>query len=871
MRKFNFLFLLLALFIFAGTANSQITVTGSNGLNATYPSFTQAGGMFAAFNAGGSQAGMNITVAVTADVATEDGANSLNAGLWTSMTISPSGGAARTISGSTTGPLFAMDGPDNVTIDGLNSGGNSLTISNTSTGSSSTIRFTTECVNNTITNCTISGSNTSVSSGTIFFGPGAGTGINGITVSNCNIGPAGSNLPINGIYSAGTSAIIPNTVIVNNNNIFDYFNAGSISTGVLVNTNNTGWRITNNRFYQTGTRTYTTGTNHGSISIFSGTNYVVTGNTIGYATSGGTGTYTMAGTVATRYVGILGTFSTTGNNRIAQNIFRNFSLTTSSGTGTTNGIWCAVSVTAGVVAIDSNSVGETTNNGSILTTSTTTGALTVGIHSSSTTGNVSIQGNTISSMSTTSATATIGSVVTGIGVSTGGATFSLVVANNLIGSNTQANSLQPGNTNATPSGTMLTNGIVVAAGYTGVVRISNNTVRNLTTGLSSNRSTGANSFIGISNASIGSALNSVSIDSNTVQSMTANGTFTTANTTGSTGIVNSSAVPSGQLNIRRNTVRDITTSSASTSFSTSALLGISITGAAVAYNCSDNTVFNLSCAHSTAANVVSCIYTSATGAGNSVITRNLIYNTTIASSSITAQHTGIFIFNASTLGYTISNNMISLGSAVTANQVIYGIDEESIAGAVYNIWFNSIYIGGAATSNTARTACLIRETSTATWSIESNIFQNSRTFTGLGNLGYGMIFNVNTALAPNYNNIYTPGANGCTARNTGLAADYSTLTAWRTANPTFDAVSFSADPLFVSPSTATPDLHLQDPNPQSRAGGTNASVTVDFDGNTRPATAGQRPDMGADESNFGVHPDNMDYQGPALHLTAACL
>jgi hypothetical protein len=74
------------------------------------------------------------------------------------LTISPSG-ATRTISGSVAAPLLNFNGADNVIIDGLNTGGNSLTISNTSTAAgTSTIRFINDATNNIIRNCTIEGS-----------------------------------------------------------------------------------------------------------------------------------------------------------------------------------------------------------------------------------------------------------------------------------------------------------------------------------------------------------------------------------------------------------------------------------------------------------------------------------------------------------------------------------------------------------------------------------------------------------------------------------------------------------------------------------------------------------------------------------------
>ncbi len=103
---------------------------------------------------------------------------------YTSLLIQPSGGAARTISGAIAGDaLVTLNGADNVTIDGLNTGGNTLTLSNTSTASTagtSTLKFITDATNNTVTNVSILGSATiSVSGGTnggnIWFAAGAVT------------------------------------------------------------------------------------------------------------------------------------------------------------------------------------------------------------------------------------------------------------------------------------------------------------------------------------------------------------------------------------------------------------------------------------------------------------------------------------------------------------------------------------------------------------------------------------------------------------------------------------------------------------------------------------------------------------------------
>ncbi|MBL8032045.1 MAG: hypothetical protein JNK33_07065, partial [Candidatus Doudnabacteria bacterium] len=173
------------------------------------------------------------------------------------------------------------------------------------TSNTSTIRFIGGATNNTITNCSLQGSFSAAvttNGGVVFFSTDAVTanGNDNNTISNCNIGPAGANLSTKGIYmngSTSTTAINNSGNVFNNNNIFDYFGAAVSSAGIYISTGNTDNNITNNRFYQTATRTQTTGAQHSAIWITntSGNNFQITGNTIGFASSAGTGTYTFAG------------------------------------------------------------------------------------------------------------------------------------------------------------------------------------------------------------------------------------------------------------------------------------------------------------------------------------------------------------------------------------------------------------------------------------------------------------------------------------------------------------------------------------------------------------------------------------------------
>src|SRR5207247_1434251 len=78
------------------------------------------------------------------------------------------------------------------------------------TSGTSTIRFINGATSNTITNASIQGSFSGAvgtNGGNIFFSTDASTtnGNDNNTISNCNIGPAGTNLPTKGVYLNGTT------------------------------------------------------------------------------------------------------------------------------------------------------------------------------------------------------------------------------------------------------------------------------------------------------------------------------------------------------------------------------------------------------------------------------------------------------------------------------------------------------------------------------------------------------------------------------------------------------------------------------------------------------------------------------------------
>jgi hypothetical protein len=108
---------------------------------------------FDAINAGTHQGAINVFIlGDTAEAASAVlNASGSGAAIYTSAFIGVNG--ARTVTGNLAAPLIDLNGADFVTIDGTNSGGNSLTLSNTNTSATlgtSTIRLINGASNNTV-------------------------------------------------------------------------------------------------------------------------------------------------------------------------------------------------------------------------------------------------------------------------------------------------------------------------------------------------------------------------------------------------------------------------------------------------------------------------------------------------------------------------------------------------------------------------------------------------------------------------------------------------------------------------------------------------------------------------------------------------
>ncbi|MDF2447727.1 MAG: hypothetical protein K0R26_231 [Bacteroidota bacterium] len=471
---------------------AQVDVTASGGTaSASYTTLKES---FEAINAGTHSGIISIDIsASTTETATAVlFASGVGGSSYSKITIVPSGGGARTISGAIAPglPLIDLNGADNVLIDGLYSGGNSLTISNTTasgTSGTSTIRFIGGATSNTITNCFVFGSFSAAvgtNGGNIFFSTDANTanGNDNNVISYCNIGPAGSNFPTKGIYmngSTSTTAINNSGNTILNNYIFDYFGAGVSSAGVYIAGGNTDINITNNRFYQTGPKTQTTGTQHSAIWITntSGNNFQVTGNIIGYASSAQTGVYSFTGVSSSSvFIPIHFNVGTTTLSNASGNLIDKIVMTgTLSGTSS-SASFRGIYVAAGLLACNTNTIGGLSSSGNIMFSSSSSSAADViGIlnwgSSNFTTNNNEIGGFTLSN-SSTGATNFYGlRTNTGSGVTwacnnnvIGGS-----VTNSIDNTSTASGSIVNGILNSNPSGTFSNNIIrnMSAAGGTG--------------------------------------------------------------------------------------------------------------------------------------------------------------------------------------------------------------------------------------------------------------------------------------------------------------------------------------------------------------------------------------------------------------------
>lgn len=831
--------LLLASALLTSPLLGQVLVTSNGGPPSFYVTLAEA---FAVINAGVHTGSIDINIVNdTTEPATGAVLNASGTGSasYTDIRVTPIG--QRTISGAANPgtALIHLNGADGVAFNGLNTGGNSLTIANTTvsnTSGSCTVRFENGATLNSISACNLQGSTTgaagaaTVTGTVVFAGDSAtGNGNNRNSIFDCNFGPAGSNRPSKAIHSAGSTS---SQSAGNSRNsvracrFADTFAGNVASAAIYLGVGTNDWLIRENRIFQTGVRIFTTANvRHAGIWVDDATagtgnqGHTISDNTIGYASADETGFYELSGSSG-KFAGILinaasgGETSILDSNKVA-------SVRNTGGTATGTGLnspFAGILITSGRVETYANTIGSQSDQDSLLFVSTGTAATEVygigNLGSDPWIANANRVGGITAGISSATSNACL--IYALRAATLDSATFT--ADGNIIGG-TVADSIRNQHTNAAAASQVLG---LVSTGP--VATIINNLVRNLTA------SNGVGTNAGASVVGLG--------------------------ITGGTGI-------DGPHLLRQNVVTALRNSNTT--------LAVQIHGVLFQGGSNDgktntalaNTISDLRIVSSNAAAAVHGLTVLGGGTFGS---NNLVAQTVV--SALTGTQPGVTLNGLANRGgfTTFQNNVVQLGSDaagadLTAGLAINGISATAGVGAFHH---NTIRVHGLGVLGSANTHALFSSVTTARPHL-NNIFQNTRSNAG----GTGTHYAIRVAgsgqnpsgLTLNYNCYSSTGTGGVLALYNGSnVVDLSGLQGAIGQ----DANSLVADPLLVSKTDAR----------QTAASPTRGlaievtpAVVIDFLFKGRPG-GDLSKDIGAEE-NDGTPPPAIDFAATDVLLPAA--
>jgi len=278
--------------------------------------------------------------------------------------------------------------------------------------------------------------------------------------------------------------------------------------------------------------------------------------------------------------------------------------------------------------------------------------------------------------------------------------------------------------------------------------------------------------------------------------------------------------------------------------------GISIYGDLIT---SGNTIANLTNGNETGATDVHGIKQATyVDNNNPIISGNLIYGLSSASSNPAAEINGIYGEQASSDMY---NNMIAMTGVANAAEVNgIKVNYTFTGGVAYGryIYHNSIYLSGTKTSgNSPSRACYLTGTAGSVhFYVFDNIFENERT-----NAGSSTAKHYSMEMKPGYYLAATSKANLYYGMGNGYVlgkadVDKPTLAEWLKPYPYSDT-GYVGNPHYLSTVGSPANLHIDTSVPtmvESNGEATLPAMATDFDNETR---SGLTPvDIGADAGNF---------------------
>ncbi|AVP98940.1 hypothetical protein C7S18_17945 [Ahniella affigens] len=414
------LLLALSLLLAAPLAGAQNVNVSPN--PATYATLKAA---FDAINSGTHTGAVIVDVVgdTTETQMAQLNASGSGAANYSSVMIRPSG--ARTISGNagSSSDLIRLNGADQVTIDGLRVGGNSLTIDHLPTNADATIGLHNGASNNHLARLQVLGS-----AGNVIRVMGdtvSGTGNDSNVFEDLDIGASAAGTPRYALFCSGST----NTPSVANqfnqvlgSRISDAFQPGQDSALILLGDGCNRWTLDGNRLFQTAPRTFTGSVVFRAIEINSinsnggAQGYVLRNNVIGATNANGTGVMSFSG-ASGKFRGVALTALATGaENLIEGNEVSQINLNTAANGTAAGAVFTAFHVLRGPTRVLGNRVGAMTQLASIsVSCSSNVASEILGINSTSD-DDLLIANNQIGGMryEGTAATSTAGFQVIGI-------------------------------------------------------------------------------------------------------------------------------------------------------------------------------------------------------------------------------------------------------------------------------------------------------------------------------------------------------------------------------------------------------------------------------------------------------------------------